>query len=182
MGIKGCFGHIATYNPDSQICQSCNDSAACAESVSDRAQRLRKLGVSVELSKQKPSSTEKLVKPKTKPQPVVSHMSGKIPVKRGIMTVKAKETYAGVEKRGIDLKAGLLEAINPLEDKPKFLAFAFDKVITGGYRKRDLAEQFCQKFAWTRGTANSHAGICTSIFAALNLVKVDGQTVKTIEL
>jgi len=50
MGTKGCFGHIATYNPASEICGSCNDGTACDESVSDRAQRLRKLGVSVELS------------------------------------------------------------------------------------------------------------------------------------
>jgi len=182
MGIKGCFGHIVTHNPDSQICQSCNDSAACSESVSDRAQRLRKLGVSVELSKQKPAVTERLTKPTTRQSAVVSHMSGVSETKRGIMTVKARETYGSVEKRGIDLKAGLMGLFNPLQDKPKFLAFAFDQVLKGGYKKRDLAEKFCLEFKWTRGTANSHVGICTSIFAALNLVKVDGQTVKTIEL
>lgn len=182
MGTKGCFGHIATYNPDNQICQSCNDAAACDESVSDRAQRLRKLGVSVELSKQSTSVTKQLAKPKIKPQPIVSHLTGVQVVKRGIMTVKAKETYASVEKRGIDLKAGLMGMKNPLRAKPKFLSLAFDQVILGGYKKRDLAEDFCNAFDWTRGTANSHVGICTSIFSALNLVKVDGQTVKTVEL
>ena len=182
MGTKGCFGHIATYNPNNKICQSCNDVAACAESVSDRTQRLRKLGVSVELSKQEPSVTAQLVKPRAKPRPVTSSMSANPAIPRGIMTVKAKETYASVSRRGIDLKSGLMGLFNPLENKPKFLAFAFDKVIAGGYQKRDLAEQFCKEFSWTRGTANSHVGICTSIFSALNLVKVDGQTVKTIEL
>jgi len=98
------------------------------------------------------------------------------------MTVKAKETYASVEKRGIDLKAGLMGLFNPLQDRPKFLAFAFDRVLEGGYQKRNLAERFCKEFEWTRGTANSHVGICTSIFSAHNLVKVDGQTVKTTEL
>ncbi|MCK5643213.1 MAG: hypothetical protein KAJ19_20560 [Gammaproteobacteria bacterium] len=182
MGTKGCFGHIATYNPVNKICQSCNDSAACDESVSDRAQRLRKLGVSVELSKQKPSVTEPLVKPEQEPRPVVSHMAVAPAGKRGIMTVKAKETYASIEKRGVDLKAGLMGLFNPLQDKPKFLALAFDHVLTGGYQKRELAEKFCRTFEWTRGTANSHVGICTSIFTALNLSKADGQTVKTIGL
>ena len=182
MGTKGCFGHIATYNPNNKICQLCNDCAACDESVSDRAQRLRKLGVSVELTKQRPAVTEPLEKPEREVKPVVSHMAGAPAVKRGIMTVKAKETYASVEKRGIDLKAGLMGLFNPLHDKPKFLACAFDRGLEGGYQKRGLAEQFCREFGWTRGTANSHVGICTSIFTALNLVKVDGQTVKTIEL
>ena len=90
MGTKGCFGHIATYNPNNKICQLCNDCAACDESVSDRAQRLRKLGVSVELTKQRPAITEPLKKPEQEPKPVVSNMTGAPTVKRGIMTVKAK--------------------------------------------------------------------------------------------
>ncbi len=182
MGAKGCFGHIATHNPDSKICQRCDELDGCASTVSDRVQRLRKIGVSVEMSKQLPNVTEQLVKPKPLQQAVVSHLLTATQLKQGIMTIKAKETYAGVEKRGIDLKAGLLGAFNPLNNRPKFLSFAFDMVLTGGYKKRDLAERFCKEYCWTRGTANSHVGICTSIFSALNIVKVDGQTVSKNEL
>lgn len=182
MGTKGCFGHISTYCPHSRICQQCNEQTACASSVSDRVQRLRKLGVSVEMSKSLPDVTEQLVKPKTEPNPPIAPLSGVSERKRGIMTVKARETYAGVEKRGVDLKAGLMGLFNPLDNRPKFLSFAFDKVIKGGYKKRDLAEAFCKEFGWTRGTANSHVSICTSIFTAVGIVKVDGQTVGTVEL
>ena len=182
MGIRGCFGHIATFNPVNQICKSCNDCAACDESVLERAERIRKLGVSVEMAQHKPAVTEQLAKPQRKPQPIVSNMTGTPAVKRGKMTVKASETYATIEKRGVDLRAGLAESVNPLGNKPKFLSFAFDHLMTGGYQKRDLAESFCRVFEWTRGTANSHVGICTSIFTALNLAKADGQTVKTVEL
>ncbi len=180
--IKGCYGHISTYNPASKICSSCEMIKACAVSVSDRVQRLRKIGVSVEMSEQLPVVTEHLRQPEQQPEAVVSRMSGIPEKRRGIMTVKAKEVYRVVEARDIDLKAGLMGLFNPLRTKPAFLSLAFDNVLTGGYVKRDLAELFCKAFSWTRGTANSHVGICTSIFVALNLVKVDGQTVKTVEL
>ena len=182
MGTKGCFGHIATYNPTSKICQHCDEFDGCASSVSDRVQRLRKIGVSVEMAKQLSYVTERLTKPKPQPQALVSQLSGITERNRGIMTIKAKETYAGVERRRIDLKAGMMGLFNPLNNRPKFLSFAFDLVLAGGYKKRDLAERFCKEFGWTRGTANSHVGICTSIFFALNLVKVDGQTVAKVEL
>lgn len=182
MGTKGCFGHISTHNADSKICQQCDEFDGCASTVSDRIQRLRKIGVSVEMGEQLPRVTEPLAKPREQPPAVVSHLSGVRDRTRGIMTVKAKETYAGVEKRGIDLKAGLMGNFNPLDGRPKFLALAFDQVLLAGYRKRHLAELFCKDYGWTRGTANSHVGICTSIFSALNLVKVDGQTVLKIEL
>lgn len=182
MGTKGCFGHISTHNPSSKICQCCDEFDGCASSVSDRVQRLRKLGVSVEMSKSLPSVTEHLVKPKPQPPAVVSHPSALTERKRGIMTVKAKETYAYLERRTIDLKAGLMGLFNPLNGRPKFLSFAFDRVLKGGYKKRELAEGFCKEFGWTRGTANSHVSICTSIFSAVGIVKVDGQTVSKIEL
>lgn len=182
MGTRGCFGHIATHNPNSKICQQCDEFDGCASSVSDRVQRLRKIGVSVEMAKQLPYVTEQLAKPKAQPQALVSKLSGITQRTRGIMTVKAKETYAGVEKRKIDLKAAMMGLFNPLHNRPKFLSFAFDMILAGGYKKRDLAGRFCKEFNWTRGTANSHVGICTSIFSALNLVKVDGQTVTKVEL
>ncbi len=182
MGTKGCFGHISTHNPDSKICQSCNEKTDCASSVSDRVQRLRKLGVSVEMSKSLPVVPERLVKPKPQPPVVVLHLSAITERKLGIMTIKARETYVGVEKRKVDLKAGMMGLFNPLDGRPKFLSFAFDRVMEGGYKKRDLAEGFCEEFDWTRGTANSHVSICTSIFAAVGIVKVDGKTVSKVEL
>jgi len=178
MGTKGCFGHISTYNPDSKICQRCDELDGCAVSVSDRVQRLSKLGVSVEMAKQLPDVTEQLAKPKQQATAIVLRLTGIPERKRGIMTVKAKETYAGIERRKIDLKAGMMGLFNPLNNRPKFLSFAFDRVLEGGYKKRDLAEGFCKEFGWTRGTANSHVSICTSIFLATGIVKVDGQMVE----
>ena len=120
MGTKGCFGHIATHNPGSKICQHCNEFNGCASSVSDRVQRLRKIGVSVEMSKQLPHVTEPLVKPKAQPQALVSQLSGITERTRGIMTVKAKEAYSGVERRKIDLKAGMMGLFNPLNNMKRY--------------------------------------------------------------
>jgi len=182
-GKPGCFGHISTYNPNQQLCMGCNYNEACHDSVSDRVQVIRKLGVSVEMGKHLPPITEPLVKSKPKSAVLISPMSGVSPKYKGPMSVKARQVYATLEKRGVDLKAGIMGRFNPLAGKPKWLSMAFNMLIAqGGYNKADLAGCFVREYFWTKSTANSHVSICTSMFKAVNIASVDGQKVKTIEL
>jgi len=182
MGSRGCFGHIATHNPAQQICQQCDQFAACSQSVSDRVQLIRSLNISVEMGKHLPHLTSALIEPEKILAPIVSRMVVTKIVGGNTMSIKAKQVYDGLLKRNVDLKAGIMGHFNPLSNKPKFLSFAFDRLLEGGYKKPRLANLFMSEFGWRKGTASSHVGICTSLFYGLNLIEIDGHSAKTIGL
>ena len=181
MGTRGCFGHIVTHNPDLPICQSCEDKVSCSKSVSERVIALQSLGRYVELAQTIPERTERVSKSdESRTTALMSGSASTRPI--GAMTKKAKEIHDTLNRRDIDLKAGIMGGFNPVAGRPKFLASGFDEVLKGGYSKRKLAVKFIKEFGWTRGTANSHVGICTSLFRALKLVSVDGDAVTTCDL
>ena len=175
MNKPGCFGHVTTYNPASVICADCTWAEDCKQSALDRAVLIKTIHDYPDIESLIPAHTEKPVETGYKTKAVTGE------VKRGIMTKKARSYYETLNRKGIDLRTALTGKFNPIDSTPKFLRIAFENVIEGGYKKRDLKNQFKSELGWGEATAASHVGIATSLFSALGLVTVDGNEVTSIK-
>lgn len=85
------------------------------------------------------------------------------------------------------LRAGRVDAIkndvqagrNPFaQSKPDFLRVAFDRLLAGGCSRSALKQCFQDQLDWSDGTAGSHAGITTSLFLWLGIVRENGSTLE----
>lgn len=174
MDKPGCFGHIATYDPKVMVCGVCEYNAACAESVQNRIETLKRLHQYPDIPETLPARTEVLRERLPKVEMTV--MSD-LEAPTGTMTKKAKEIARGLAKRGIDLNMAVLGGYNPV-DTPRFVKHAVDFLLTEGINKRQLKEYYKKTFDWTEATAASHVGIVASLFVGLGVATVDGQDLK----
>lgn len=173
MEAPGCFGHITTYSPTLGVCRACAHNSACAGSVQNRVETLKKLNQYPDIPETLPASTA-TVKERL---PQVDMATSVATEPSRIMTKKAQEIASSLGRRGIDLSMAVAGGYNPV-DTPRFVKHAFDLLLIEGYNKRKLKEGFKLKFGWTEATAASHVGMVTSLFVGLGIADVEGQDVK----
>ena len=180
MREPGCFGHIVTYNTDERVCGPCEHRQACGESVQNRVQTLKRLNRYPDINSLLPGHTDDL---RASDTPTATRLSAAVTFdhRSARMTKKARDLHDTLQRKGIDLSKCLLTRSNPVT-KPAYLQLAVNELIEyGGYDKRGLKQAYQINYDWTPGTASSHVGIVTSLFAGLDLVEVDGRYVRTKE-
>jgi hypothetical protein len=173
MEAPGCFGHITTHSPKLSVCRACDHNAACAETVQNRVETLKKLNQYPDI----PETVPGLRKAARERLPQVEMATTSEVVPKKVMTKKAREIANSLARRGIDLPMAVMGGYNPIET-PRFVKDAFGLLLAAGYNKRQLKETFKVNYGWSEATAASHVGMVTSLFTGLGIADVEGQDVK----
>lgn len=172
---RGCFGHIVTFNPGVALCADCEFAGECADIVSERVLKLRKLGRYPTLEVGEPALRSDLSASMVEASPIVGKPMPNHPPP---FNKKAKECADTLRARGIDLRAGLRAGINPIPDRPAFIKLAFDELLHKEVIiKTDLKQLFMEELGWKPQTAASHVGIVASLFGGLGLAEDRGREI-----
>lgn len=90
------------------------------------------------------------------------------------MPKKAREVYASLGKRGINL-SDLKDGKNPAYDKsPEFLDLALTMLLNTGFTRKELMTAFVTHLKWSDGTAQSHVGMVIGLLKPLGLITETG--------
>lgn len=186
----GCFGSVLFHAPKEKRCQQCPLIADCANDVALNRDRLSDLvaklgGVRSKTRKLRDALVEGR-QPETElrvstSEPLMEEQSPGI--SRLALNKKPAELLARWRKHGINL-AKIKQGINPfLTGDSQFARigvqwlldnFASHRMVT----KNDLVMAFMDQLPWTKGTANSHAGILLDILAYEGLIEMEGSRIR----
>lgn len=206
MNKPGCFAAASVFAHDSEICKKCQVFEDCsAESfktleaikslvnVSDlmkrhdaakRAARHCVTGNAETPAEASNAAAPQIDRPVTRVTKV-ERVSYAVPVEHELviakLPVKPQKQARSLCAEGLidKIKEGLQEGRNALsESKPRFLSVAVDRLLAGGFSKRDLRESFERELGWGESTASSHVSITLPIFVGFGIAQeISGQFV-----
>lgn len=201
----GCFAAASVFAHDSEVCRKCQVFDGCAAESLKTLEAIKSLvnvsdllrrhdaakrsarqhnTVVAEGSGEVPNAASPISKPVTRVTKV-ERVTYAVPVEHELilasLPVKPQDQARRMCAEGLidKIKEGLLEGRNALsESKPRFLCLAVDRLLAGGFSKRDLRESFQNELGWGESTASSHVSITLPIFVGFGIAQeISGQFV-----
>lgn len=184
-----CFGFLAVYDANSDICKSCPARQDCVDTAYERGVRiLNEIDIRAELAVLRPQVSKDVQKLKwgvPRRQPHKKCRSKKrfepSPLQQQYIKGLPTNVRSVVEqcyKRGIDVQASLRSDQNPFRhDKPAFMEVACDIALKriDGFTTRDLQLALSSAFDWSEHTTKSKAWIAISVLKVFGLSKQNGR-------
>lgn len=91
---------------------------------------------------------------------------------------KAERLMRSIFKNGIELHETLLEGQNPfyLISSHTYMRFVCDRLLAGGFTRREIKDGMMERMDWTVKTANSHVSVCVHTLVAMDIAEeIDGR-------